>query len=49
VTALTGPGVYDWVSTPIRAPFPHGRRGWVLARRNLTTGISTSRHTGCGL
>jgi SRSO17 transposase len=33
-----GPRVYDWVSTPIRAPFPHGRRGWVLARRNITTG-----------
>ena len=33
-----GPRVYDWVSTPIRAEFPHGRRGWVLARRNITTG-----------
>ncbi len=33
-----GPRVYDWVSTPIRATFPHGRRGWVLARRNITTG-----------
>ena len=33
-----GPRVYDWVSVPIRAPFPHGRRGWVLARRNITTG-----------
>ncbi|WP_373320340.1 IS701 family transposase [Virgisporangium aurantiacum] len=37
-----GPRVYDWVSTPIRtpatAPFPHRRRGWVLARRNITTG-----------
>ena len=33
-----GPRVYDWVSAPIRAPFPHRRRGWVLARRNLTTG-----------
>ncbi|MEU4429036.1 IS701 family transposase [Actinoplanes sp. NPDC024001] len=32
-----GPRVYDWVSTPIRATFPHGRRGWVLARRNITT------------
>jgi SRSO17 transposase len=33
-----GPRVYDWVSVPIRAAFPHGRRGWVLARRNITTG-----------
>jgi SRSO17 transposase len=33
-----GPRVYDWVSVPIRAPFPHGRRGWVLTRRNITTG-----------
>jgi SRSO17 transposase len=33
-----GPRVYDWVSTPIRAWFPHGRRGWVLARRNISTG-----------
>ena len=33
-----GPRVYDWVSVPIRTAFPHGRRGWVLARRNITTG-----------
>jgi SRSO17 transposase len=33
-----GPRVYDWVSVPIRAEFRHGRRGWVLARRNITTG-----------
>jgi SRSO17 transposase len=33
-----GPRVYDWVAAPIRAQFPHGRRGWVLARRNITTG-----------
>jgi hypothetical protein len=33
-----GPRVYDWVSVPIRARFPHGRRGWVLARRNISTG-----------
>ncbi|GAA1030066.1 hypothetical protein GCM10009557_20800 [Virgisporangium ochraceum] len=33
-----GPRVYDWVSTPIRARFPHRQRGWVLARRNITTG-----------
>lgn len=33
-----GPRVYDWVSAPIRTTFPHGRRGWVLARRNITTG-----------
>jgi SRSO17 transposase len=33
-----GPRVYDWVSIPIRADHPHGRRGWVLARRNITTG-----------
>jgi SRSO17 transposase len=33
-----GPRVYDWVSAPIRASFAHGRRGWVLARRNITTG-----------
>jgi SRSO17 transposase len=33
-----GPRVYDWVSVPVRAPFPHGRRGWVLARRTISTG-----------
>ena len=33
-----GPRVYDWVSVPIRTTFPHGRRGWVLARRTITTG-----------
>jgi SRSO17 transposase len=33
-----GPRVYDWVPAPIRGSFPHGRRGWVLARRNITTG-----------
>jgi SRSO17 transposase len=33
-----GPRVYDWVSVPIRAEFPHERRGWVLARRNISTG-----------
>jgi SRSO17 transposase len=33
-----GPRVYDWVSLPIRVSFPHDRRGWVLARRNITTG-----------
>jgi SRSO17 transposase len=31
-----GPRVYDWVSTPIRRPFAHGRRGWVLARRSVS-------------
>jgi SRSO17 transposase len=33
-----GPRVYDWAWTPIRTTFPHGRRGWVLARRSLSTG-----------
>jgi SRSO17 transposase len=33
-----GPRVYDWAWTPIRGNFPHGRRGWVLARRSITTG-----------
>ena len=33
-----GPRVYDWASVPIRADFDHGRRGWVLGRRNTTTG-----------
>jgi SRSO17 transposase len=33
-----GPRVYDWVAVPIRQQFPHGRRGWVLARRTITTG-----------
>jgi SRSO17 transposase len=33
-----GPRVYDWVSVPIRAEFPHERRGWVLARRSISTG-----------
>jgi SRSO17 transposase len=31
-----GPRVYDWVSVPIRRVFPHGRRGWVLARRSIS-------------
>jgi SRSO17 transposase len=30
-----GPRVYDWASIPIRRVFPHGRRGWVLARRSI--------------
>ena len=33
-----GPRVYDWAWTPIRTTFPHGRRGWVLARRSISTG-----------
>ena len=33
-----GPRVYDWASLPIRRSFAHGRRGWVLARRSVTTG-----------
>jgi SRSO17 transposase len=33
-----GPRVYEWASVPIRRRFPHGRRGWVLARRSITTG-----------
>jgi SRSO17 transposase len=33
-----GPRVYDWAGLPIRRAFPHGRRGWVLARRSLSTG-----------
>jgi SRSO17 transposase len=33
-----GPRVYDWAWTPIRATFPHDRRGWVLARRSVSTG-----------
>jgi SRSO17 transposase len=33
-----GPRVYDWISVPIRRSFTHGRRGWVLSRRNITTG-----------
>jgi hypothetical protein len=33
-----GPRVYDWVAVAIRSSFAHGRRGWVLARRNITTG-----------
>jgi SRSO17 transposase len=31
-----GPRVYDWASIPIRRPFPHRRRGWVLARRSIS-------------
>lgn len=31
-----GPRSYDWARTPIRAVFPHGRRGWVLARRSVS-------------
>ena len=33
-----GPRVYDWAWTAIRGTFPHGRRGWVLARRSISTG-----------
>jgi SRSO17 transposase len=33
-----GPRVYDWAWTPIRTQFAHGRRGWVLARRSISTG-----------
>jgi SRSO17 transposase len=33
-----GPRVYDWASLPIRRAFAHGRRGWVLARRSISTG-----------
>jgi SRSO17 transposase len=33
-----GPRVYDWAWTPIRCGFGHGRRGWVLARRSISTG-----------
>ena len=32
-----GPRVYDWISIPIRADFEHDRRGWVLARRSIST------------
>jgi SRSO17 transposase len=31
-----GPRVYDWAWVPIRWQFPHGRRGWVLARRSIS-------------
>jgi SRSO17 transposase len=31
-----GPRDYDWARLPIRRPFPHGRRGWVLARRSIS-------------
>jgi SRSO17 transposase len=31
-----GPRRYDWAAVPIRRPFAHGRRGWVLARRSIT-------------
>ena len=33
-----GPRVYDWAWTPIRTTFPRDRRGWVLARRSISTG-----------
>jgi hypothetical protein len=33
-----GPQVYDWAWTPIRTVFAHDRRGWVLARRSISTG-----------
>nr|WP_050581041.1 IS701 family transposase [Salinispora cortesiana] len=33
-----GPRVYDWAWTPIRTTFAHDRRGWVLARRSVSTG-----------
>jgi SRSO17 transposase len=31
-----GPRTYDWAWLPIRQAFPHGRRGWVLARRSIS-------------
>ena len=31
-----GPRLYDWARVPIRRSFPHGRRGWVLARRTIS-------------
>lgn len=31
-----GPRRYDWASIPIRRAFPHGRYGWVLARRSIS-------------
>jgi SRSO17 transposase len=31
-----GPRLYDWAWLPIRRQFPHGRRGWVLARRGIS-------------
>jgi SRSO17 transposase len=33
-----GPRLYDWAAIPIRRPFAHGRRGWVLARRSISDG-----------
>jgi len=33
-----GPRVYEWASMPIRAGFGDERRGWVLARRSISTG-----------
>jgi SRSO17 transposase len=33
-----GPRVYDWAWTPIRSVVAPGRRGWVLARRSISTG-----------
>lgn len=33
-----GPRVYDWAWTPIRMTFERDRRGWVLARRSVSTG-----------
>jgi SRSO17 transposase len=33
-----GPRVYDWAWTPIRSVVASGRRGWVLARRSISTG-----------
>jgi SRSO17 transposase len=31
-----GPRRYDWARVPIRRVFPHGRHGWVLARRSIS-------------
>jgi SRSO17 transposase len=31
-----GPRRYDWARLPIRRPFGHDRRGWVLARRSIS-------------
>jgi SRSO17 transposase len=39
-----GPRRYDWARVPIRRPFLHGRRGWVLARRSLTDPSEVAYH-----
>jgi SRSO17 transposase len=43
-----GPRRYDWARVPIRRPFPHGRHGWVLARRSISDPTEIAYYVCCG-